>query len=133
MLGGDGRVGGEGGGGDGGGDGGDGYGGGEGGKEGGDGGGEGGGGKGSGEGGKEGGGEGRKHPALSGRFQFGQEPSVTCACCVQVPADLGMRRTECCHVEQIGAIARDQLLARPKLVQLRQKPLPITSHAPTPR
>ena len=133
MLGGDGRVGGEGGGGDGGGDGGDGYGGGEGGKEGGDGGGEGGGGKGSGEGGKEGGGEGRKHPALSGRFQLGQEPSVTCACCVQVPADLGMRRTECCHVEQIGAIARDQLLARPKLVQLRQKPLPITSHAPTPR
>ena len=76
---------------------------------------------------------GRKHPALSGRFQLGQEPSVTCACCVQVPADLGMRRTECCHVEQIGAIARDQLLARPKLVQLRQKPLPITSHAPTPR
>ena len=76
---------------------------------------------------------GRKHPALSGRFQLGQELSVTCACCVQVPADLGMRRTECCHVEQIGAIARDQLLARPKLVQLRQKPLPITSHAPTPR
>ena len=76
---------------------------------------------------------GRKHPAHSGRFQLGQEPSVTCACCVQVPDDLGMRRTECCHVEQIGAIARDQLLARPKLVQLRQKPLPVTSHAPTPR
>ena len=76
---------------------------------------------------------GRKHPAHPGRFQLGQEPSVTCACCVQVPADLGMRRTECCHVEQIGGIARDQLLARPKLVQLRQKPLPVTSHAPTPR
>ena len=76
---------------------------------------------------------GRKYPAHSGRFQLGQDPSVTCACCVQVPADLGMRRTECCHVEQIGGIARDQLLARPKLVQLRQKPLPVTSHAPTPR
>ena len=76
---------------------------------------------------------GRKYPAHSGRFQLGQDPSVTYACCVQVPADLGMRRTECCHVEQIGGIARDQLLARPKLVQLRQKPLPVTSHAPTPR
>ena len=76
---------------------------------------------------------GRKYPAHSGRFQLGQDPSVTCACCVQVPADLGMRRTECCHVEQISGIARDQLLARPKLVQLRQKPLPVTSHAPTPR
>ena len=76
---------------------------------------------------------GRKYPAHSGRFQLGQDPSVTCACCVQVPADLGMRRTECCHVEQIGGIARDQLLARPKLVQLRRQPLPATSHAPTPR
>jgi hypothetical protein len=128
MLGGDGRVGGEGGGGDGGGDGGDGYGGGEGGKEGGDGGGEGGGGKGSGEDGKEGGGEGAQASSALGTL-----PARSGACCVQVPADLGMRRTECCHVEQIGAIARDQLLARPKFVQLRQKPLPITSHAPTPR
>ena len=76
---------------------------------------------------------GRKHPAHSGRFQLGQEPSVACACCVQVPADLGMRRTERCHVEQIGAIARDQLRGLAKLVQLRRQTLPVTSHAPTPR
>ena len=39
-------------------------------------------------------------------------------------ADLGMRRLERCHVKKIGAMTRDQLRARHKLVQLRQQPLP---------